>query len=280
MINKNFTKEERLKLVVDLYVNQHKSINEIRQELHIGWKTAKEDLLKAGVEIITKRNKIIPNSTVREGLFEKIETEEDAYWLGFMYADGTVGGTRNEIKFELQDRDRTSVEAFHKYCGNKNKIYHHVLKRNGKEYISNCSAFTNSIVKENLIKLGCSPNKSLILKCPTEEQVPQNLIHHFTRGYIDGDGSLNRNLKTNKISSIVILGTPDFLLGLAKRMEWNQYSIRQEKNKNVFDLIVQGGQKEVLKQLDRLYENCTCFLERKREIYLKFKEVMGTQNNE
>ena len=270
-MNKNFTKQERLNIVVDLYVNQQKSINEISKELKIGWDTVKRDLQKANIEIISKRNKIIPNTTVRKDLFEKIETEEDAYWLGFLYADGTVGNTRDEIKLELQEQDLECIENFHKYCENKNKIYHHVLNRNGKQYISNCSSFTNSNVKQNLIKLGCVPNKSLILTCPTEQQVPQNLIQHFARGYIDGDGHLAIDKRKGYIGCIEILGTKDFLLGLANRMNWNEITIDCPKNKQIYRLRVRGGREKVNYELDRLYENSFCFLRRKKEIYLNNK---------
>ncbi len=41
---------------------------------------------------------------------------------------------------------------------------------------------------EDLCKHGCVPNKSLILEFP--KTVPSDLIHHFIRGYFDGDGSV------------------------------------------------------------------------------------------
>ena len=266
-MNKNYTKQERLNLVVDMYVNQQKSISEISKELGIGWGTAKRDLQSANIEIISKRGRVIPNSTVRPNLFEKIETEEDAYWLGFLYADGTVGSTRNEIKFELQEQDLEAVENFHAYCGNKNKIFRHVLKRNGKEYISYGSSFTNSIVKQNLIALGCVPNKSLILTCPTEDQVPQPLIHHFARGYIDGDGCLAMDPNKTYVKCIEILGTEEFLTGLTARMGWDPVTLDRPKDKRICRLRIRGGQLKVYYELHRLYDNCSCYLRRKKERY-------------
>ena len=279
-MNKNYTKQERLNLVVDMYVNQQKSISEISRELGIGWNTAKRDLQSANIEIISKRGRVIPNSTVRPNLFEKIETEEDAYWLGFLYADGTVGSTRNEIKFELQERDLEAVENFHTYCGNKNKIFRHVLKRGEKEYISYGSSFTNSIVKQNLIALGCVPNKSLILTCPTEDQVPQHLIHHFARGYIDGDGCLAMDSNKTYVTCVEILGTREFLLGLSDRMEWSHTVLDNPKGGNIYRLRIRGGRQNVDYELTRMYGECSCYLRRKRERFLKghllFQQVNPT----
>ena len=48
----------------------------------------------------------------------------------------------------------------------------------------------SKIICEDLKKLGCLQKKSKILVFPTESQVPKNLIHHFIRGYFDGDGSV------------------------------------------------------------------------------------------
>lgn len=39
---------------------------------------------------------------------------------------------------------------------------------------------------EDLINLGCVPNKSLILKFPTFDIVPEKYMSHFIRGYFDG----------------------------------------------------------------------------------------------
>ena len=50
---------------------------------------------------------------------------------------------------------------------------------------------TSEKTVNDLIDKGCFRNKTKILKFPTEDQVPKHLIHHFIRGYIDGDGSIS-----------------------------------------------------------------------------------------
>lgn len=60
----------------------------------------------------------------------------------------------------------------------------------------------------DLIKLGCFQNKSLILEFPTEKQVPRELIHHFMRGYFDGDGCISYGQGQLRFS---VIGTELFL---------------------------------------------------------------------
>ena len=42
-----------------------------------------------GIEVINKQNK----SKFNEHIFDVIDTEEKAYWLGFIFADGYIGST-------------------------------------------------------------------------------------------------------------------------------------------------------------------------------------------
>ena len=60
----------------------------------------------------------------------------------------------------------------------------------------------------DLKKLGCVEKKSSILTFPTSQQVPNNLIYHFIRGYFDGDGSI---CITDKNYHISFVGTENFI---------------------------------------------------------------------
>ena len=114
--------------------------------------------------------------------FEKIDTEEKAYWLGFLYADGSVGSKENKIELGLAEKDLSQVEKFKQFIGLDNKISY---RKNTKSYRS---SFRSQKCKQDLISQGCVPKKSLILTFPTEQQVSHSLICHFMRGYFDGDG--------------------------------------------------------------------------------------------
>lgn len=260
--------EKRRDRVVKLYTEEFKSINQISKEIGVDWSTVKRDLVNRGIEIQKKRNQYNCSNGIKSDLFKEINDEASAYWLGFLYADGSIRSDRNEITLDLQEQDRESIENFHKYCNNQNSIREHIITRNGKKYKSYVSGFSNAIVKQNLINLGCLPKKSLILTFPNEQQVPQQYIYDFVRGYIDGDGYIQYDFKKYRYR-IVILGTKEFLKGLMTRLGLFEYCTIS-KQENIYVLTI-SNKENVLVLLEKLYGNSKDHLKRKFDIYEKAK---------
>jgi DNA-binding transcriptional regulator WhiA len=196
-------------------------------------------------------------------IFETIDTEEKAYWLGFLYADGSVGSSDNRIELGLAEKDLKQIEKFRDFIGIKNKISY----RSQTKSYRYC--FKSIPCKADLIKQGCVPKKSLILKFPSEEQVPKELIRHFIRGYFDGDGWFTN---TESCFQVGIIGTEDFIKGFLNSIEI------QNKNNKIFDVhrkdgakrYVFGAYQDVLNFLNWIYQDSHVYLDRKHEYYLDF----------
>ena len=259
-------KELRDKRIIELYTTGNMSINRVAQELSVSWGTVKKVLKDNDVEIRKQVNQYSMGNNISDSLFAEINDADSAYWLGFLYADGSIKKDRNEIALELKESDIDSIKDFHSYCGNNNNIRRHVIKRDGKEYVSYASSFSNGAVKENLCKLGCVPRKSLILTCPTEEQVPNEYFLDFLRGYIDGDGYIQFDTSKHRYR-IIICGTKDFLTGVVKRLDMfeNTY-IAKDSNSNIYTLTI-SNKENVYNLLCKLYENSKYHLKRKYDIY-------------
>lgn len=208
-------------------------------------------------------NQFIPNST-RNNCFEKIETEEQAYWLGFLYADGYVAyqDWSNQIELTLQERDYHHLEKFRNFIGNKNVLQYR-QKQKAYRY-----SFKSKQIKENLISLGCTPRKSLTLTFPTKEQVPDNLLRHFIRGYVDGDGCLTVYSRKNSMR-IEILGTMEFLSGLQKRCNLFQCRIYAKPPTKIYRIML-GKQTTVKIICDWLYKDASIYLNRKYQKYYDY----------
>lgn len=96
-------------------------------------------------------------------IFDKIDNEEKAYWLGFLYADGSVGSTDNRVELGLAEKDYNHLVKFKNFIGLDNNISYRPQTKSYRY------SFKNKIFKEILIKQGCVPKKSLILDFPSED---------------------------------------------------------------------------------------------------------------
>lgn len=195
--------------------------------------------------------------------FEIIDTEEKAYWLGFLYADGSVGSKEDKIELGLAEKDLKHIEKFRDFMKISNKISY---RESTKSYRM---SFRSSKCKQDLINKGCVPKKSLILKFPTQEQVPKHLIKHFVRGYFDGDGWFTN---TTECFQVGIIGTLDFIQGFLDAIE------NINKNNKIFTVhrvngakrYVFGAYQDVLNFLNWIYKDSSIYLDRKYEHYLDF----------
>lgn len=142
--------------------------------------------------------------------FDTIDTEAKAYWLGFLAADGYVHipakTASPRLSLSLKYDDVKHVQSFLDAVEGNQPVY----KRVGEKTTTATALIISRTLCQSLIKLGVTPRKSLTLQFPS---LPEHLIRHYIRGYIDGDGSIIvRNLKT-KVKGIiaVVSGSYNFL---------------------------------------------------------------------
>lgn len=206
--------------------------------------------------------------------FEKIDSEIKAYWLGFLYADGCVlpqdprGYGEQEFKLSLSEQDQEILKKYKEdlkstYPIRRDETKH---KKNENSQVQLICSYRSQKTVDDLKKLGCVENKSLILKFPTEEQVPSKLIYHFIRGYFDGDGSISCYKEAYQISFV---GTESFIKTLSTYFKGGTVlPDLRKKNSWYFNL---GGNLQVLQAYHLMYDNATRFLQRK---YLKFQSLL------
>lgn len=201
---------------------------------------------------------------VNENAFNKIDTEEKAYWLGFMYADGCVNRTTNRIELSLKEEDYEHIVKFKCFLGSEHTIGKKSKTIKDRKYISYRLGITSKKIKEDLIKHGCIPNKTKVLKFP---KLNKRLIKHFVRGYLDGDGCIT-NHSTSKVS-LEILGTEDFLRAILNHYNFprDKY-IYSFKHSDIKRIMLSGN--NAFKVIDNLYKNSNIYLDRKFNTYNKF----------
>lgn len=201
-----------------------------------------------------------------ESYFSIIDTEEKAYWLGFLYADGDISRFKHSITLALKESDYDHLVKFKQSLDLPNKITQKIKydKKTEKTYYGYTIGFTCQSIHQDLINLGCTPRKSLTLKFPEEDKVPKTLQRHFIRGYFDGDGCI---LKTHL--TVNLLGTYEFLdkcmecFGLHK----NKISLCSNHNQT-YSITYSGIFAEHI--LHYLYDDATIYLDRKYKLYKKY----------
>jgi len=196
--------------------------------------------------------------------FNQIDNESKAYFLGLLFADGYVSRKTNQIQLFLLKEDLEIIKEFKKQIKYSGKI---TLRKN----LYGISP-SSPIIKNDLINLGCVPNKSKIIKFPKLEK---NFHIPFIRGYFDGDGTLslykNKDLKCNfTCASIEFIEEIKNLL-----LKYNiQSSICSYTT--YYRLFISGNNNS-LNFLNLIYNNSNLFLARKKEKYFRCKNII--ENN-
>jgi len=256
-----------------LYVDEKLSYTKIGQILGVGRKTVSHYLRKGGHESNLKFYPNVDHSKYRkyqidESVFETIDTEEKAYWLGMLYADGNVSDRSNDIEVTLQAEDYNHLLKLRDFFKTDKPVYKKDKKKYDKTYEGYRLIICSKKIKQDLIRLGCLPRKSHILQFPTTEQVPEHLMSHFVRGYFDGDGCITF---ANKGVTLVIelLGTEDFLTQYLIWSERNHHRIHDFKHSKETKRVQHFGE-EARFILNRLYVNANVYLERKYNLYKNY----------
>ena len=255
-------KAEVVKEYIDAYNRkEYLTLGYLSKKYHMKRDTISKYIKEAGGVVINKTNWV----AFDENVFDVIDTEEKAYWLGFLYADGHVGYKHNNIELGIDKRDYDHLVKFRYF-----------LKLKSDKSIT----FSENICRvrvsspnmhQKLIEKGCTPRKTLTLKFPTIDIVPDRLIRHFLRGYVDGDGSLGlyHSKKGTDDSCLHICGTPEFLTSaMLKIGVFKGCNLYDVKNTPIFNLTYKCLAARKVARL--LYENSNIYLERKYNIYQKF----------
>lgn len=212
--------------------------------------------------------------------FEKIDTEQKAYWLGFISSDGwisisdTGAGT---IGIELQISDIDHLKKFNKDIGGNYKIdvFEKTcnLSNDSIKLFKMCRirVYSRKMVND-LIKLGLSNNKTENLTLPN---IPQELMRHYIRGFFDGDGCVRGRKKTLASGHIKMCPICDITSKCVSFLEEIRAYLYNNKNicsyiyfneNNIGRLYIHKNQ-HTLDFLNYIYADSSVFLSRKFFVY-------------
>lgn len=235
-------------------------------------------LLKRRFIIVNRNQSSLQRKySLNECYFDEINTEEKAYFLGLLYADGYNNEIRNCVQLTLQESDKEILELFNKELNSNRPLGFINLKIYNKNH-QNCYrlSISSKKISNKLKQIGCPQKKSFIITFPNVEILPNNLIRHFIRGYFDGDGSFscyyNKPCNCFKWCACIV-STEDFCQTLGNLIK-NELNInffidkRHKNSKTATRQLHISGTNQVNKFLNWIYDDSSVYLNRKRE---KFK---------
>lgn len=190
-----------------------------------------------------------------EDYFDNIDTERKAYFLGWLMADGNVSIYNNQysIKIHINKEDISLIHEFLKDIKCNNKIS---FKNNDAVYVS----VSSKHMVNSLIKHGVIPNKTGKEYLP---ELNEDLLHHFIRGFFDGDGitcikkhseTNNGGLRSGFVSTLNMCNQIQGKLGT---------DLKIYKTKGAYYFT--GGIKFSQQLYQYMYKDANIWLERKRQ---------------
>lgn len=197
---------------------------------------------------------------MNEDFFEVIDTEEKAYFLGFIAADGWVDPLMQRVRLQIHSKDS---DVLHKLASATNctapVIY---FQHHGHPH---CKLSLNSKkLKQDVINKGIGTRKSLTMNSEVLRHIPDALVCHFMRGYFDGDGHISLGLKYSSgvKYTLSVIGTKKFLEDTFGTYCINNADIKKYKTCDMWHWT-NSSMINIVSSLKFLYEGATVFMNRK-----------------
>lgn len=213
---------------------------------------------------------------LNEYFFDIINTQDKAYILGLLYADGCNFIKKSTISISLQEEDVEILEKIRLCIGSSHPLEYIDYSRKhdyGYTYKNQWRLLMFSKhMCNSLNAIGMTPNKSLTLEFP---KIDKSLYRHFIRGYFDGDGSIYQKIinENNKPVVLTITSTSSFC-EKTKKILYEELGIYA----GIYDASNHNGITKVLSTtksaskifLDWLYKDANLYMKRKYDRYLKY----------
>ena len=249
---------------------QNKSIIEIAQELNIPYGTVSRHLRKESMASNRKKSVFIP--TLNVDYFKNIDTEDKAYFLGLIKADGYIDQKRERLSLRLQEKDEILLIRFCEVLNiSKERINKVSKKEHQASYNVNSSVCSELTINNKDFVRNIIDVKSISILT----KIPEALKPHFIRGYFDGDGSISyRDIKKVRFQ-LNIMGSPNDDHMLKYIQEAIPFNIYSDKRSNL-PFIQSSNNNHIDMFRLYVYTDCYIYLPRKKEKFDLFKFTKET----
>ncbi len=257
--NKNLINNKDL--IIKMYEVDRISTAAIGKKFNVTDHTVSSYLKSLGCNVSRKRSR----TPILSNYFEKIDTQNKAYFLGLIAADGSVFQcNKGKIVFSISLIDKDLLDLLSiEICGS-DKLVREVKRkyRDGSSKLYEIK-FSDEIFTNNLISNGILINKTFTLDFPN---IDEEFISHYIRGYLDGDGTV---YKFSGKLFIAFYGNKIFIPKLRDYLFNNniletKYAIIDRGNHCSIHI---SSKKANLSMYNYIYNNSNIYLKRKKSIF-------------
>jgi hypothetical protein len=259
--------DKQIKEVCSAYENGATS-TALAKKYKVNDETIRRWLKISGVKMRASRDSLA--APVNSEYFDIIDSEDKAYWLGYLVADACIGesvGTRRSLRFYLAKKDESAIEQFAKDISYKGKL-RDVRSRNQKGICFNNPRLCSSLIDKGYLDWKETGSARLI------DSLDSTLIRHFIRGFFDGDGSVSfqtRKRRKKPAYSFCMVADKNHheALDRIRSIISEEVSLppKDVKVRNTCIFIGWNGNNQVERFAKWLYKDATRYLLRKKAIF-------------
>ena len=258
----------------DLHVNKKLNCKQIAKEAHCSVDTIYDWMKRHGIEVVDSVTHLVKKKyTENETFFSIIDTEEKAYWLGFIMADGHVDDYK--LTISLSKKDKSHLQKLVQAIKSNRTIreYDTYLTSTEKSYKMVRLDINSKKIVNDLNSLGLTKNKSLNEFIP---DIPQNLIRHFIRGYFDGDGCITGGFKKSGETWVAfnVVGGLSILEQITSVLNEELGITLNIHNKENGLKVIIGSDGVALTIFDWMYKDAHVYLSRKFLKYHSLEDIV------
>lgn len=268
------------KWLTEHYINQQMNKRQIAKILNVSEACIRENMKILNIETddVISRKRLY---SYKHDYFSVIDSEDKAYWIGFIHADGFIRNTKNKynssekyLSFQLARKDKTHLQKFIDAIESNIPIKDGQTNLNGKIFLNSSIRVRSIHIVRDLIDLGFVPGDKM--SNDVMPNIPKQYIKDFIRGLFDGDGCISPyyNTKNKQCCSWCIVGSKNVCEYISELFK-NELGINMTllPDSGIYR-IETSTPSSIIKIMSWLYENPSCTkLDRKNLIFLQWFHI-------
>ena len=199
-------------------------------------------------------------------IFDTIDTNEKAYWLGFIVADGYLNDDKNMLRIKLGNKDKAHLEKFIYFLGGdlsmlKSEV--HGITNNVQWYVSTYSKEIHDALKNLNVEQAKSGHEHV-------PSIDKKYYRDFIRGLWDGDGFIRESL-----NGVGLVGSYE-CLSFVQNVFLKELGIKPLKiypHYGTYKIEYRSTKKAIPFIINYLYQDMDVALDRKMELANQIKKI-------